>query len=161
MTSRRASFDVLGHAGGVAADVEVGAALEPGVELGGVLLHAVLDVDLVGLVAGEGGVEAGEEAVLVHGEELVFVEEVEGAALLAEEEPVVAGVRRWPGGASRKARKGAMPVPGPIMMTGAVVSSGRRKLLFACRKMGMVAPTGARSPRWPLARPWRSRPWAS
>src|ERR1700733_6287206 len=81
---------ILGHAGGVAADIEVGSALEPLVELFAVLLHAVLNVDLTGLVAGEGGVEAGENAILVHGLELVFVEEVHSFALLAEEEPVVA-----------------------------------------------------------------------
>src|SRR5271155_1328987 len=81
---------ILGHAGSVAADVEVGSALEPLVELFAVLLHAVLNVDLARLVAGEGGVEAGENAILVHGLELVFVEEVHGFALFAEEEPVVA-----------------------------------------------------------------------
>ena len=53
-------------------------------------LHPVLDVDLAGLVAGEGGVEAGEDAVLLHGQEVLFVEEVHGFALVAEEEPVVA-----------------------------------------------------------------------
>jgi len=81
---------VLGHAGGVSADVEVGSALEPLVELFAALLHAVLNVHLAGLVAGEGGVEAGEDAVLVHGLKLVFVEKVHRFALLAEEEPVVA-----------------------------------------------------------------------
>ena len=47
---------------------------------------------MLGLVAGEGGVEAGEDAVFVHAGELVFVEEVDGCALFAEEEPVVAGL---------------------------------------------------------------------
>ena len=83
-------FYVFGHAGGVAADVEVGSAFKPRVEFVAVFLHAVLDVDLFALVAGEGGVELGEEAVFFHGEELIFVEVVGEGALLAEEEPVVA-----------------------------------------------------------------------
>jgi hypothetical protein len=83
-------FYVLGHTGGVTADVEVGAVLEPLVELLAALLHTVLDVDFAGLVAGEGGVEAGEDAVFLHGQELLFVEKVHGFALFAEEEPVVA-----------------------------------------------------------------------
>ena len=49
-----------------------------------------LDVDLAGLVSGEGGVEAGEDAVFVHGLELIFVKKVHGFALFAEEEPVIA-----------------------------------------------------------------------
>ena len=81
---------ILGHTGGVAADVEVGSPLQPLVEIFAALLHAVLDVDLAGLVAGEGGVETGEDAVFVHGLELIFVKEVHGLALFAEEEPVVA-----------------------------------------------------------------------
>src|SRR5690606_13832737 len=46
--------DVLGHAGGVAADVEVGAGVDPLPYVLAVLAHAVLDVDLLRLVAGEG-----------------------------------------------------------------------------------------------------------
>src|SRR5665213_1896617 len=85
-------FDVLGHAGGVAADVEVGPLLQPCEELFGVLLHTVLDVDLFALVARERRVQAGEEAVALHPEELLLVEIVGDGALFAEEEPVVAFV---------------------------------------------------------------------
>src|SRR5919206_4527595 len=48
--------DVPGHAGGVPADVEAGALPEPVPQLGAVLAHPVLDVDLGALVTGEGGV---------------------------------------------------------------------------------------------------------
>ena len=81
---------VLGHARGVAADVEVGAGLEPGVEFGCVLQHAVLDVDLFRLVAGEGEVEAGEHAGGLERGEFLAVEEIGGGLLVAEEEPVAA-----------------------------------------------------------------------
>ncbi len=54
-------------------------------------MHAVLHVDFLGLVAGEGGVEPGEEALGLHLGELFFVEEVGGFFLVAEEEPVLAG----------------------------------------------------------------------
>ena len=83
-------FYILGHTGSVAADVEVCASFKPLVELFCALLHAILDVDLAGLVAGEGSVEAGEHPVFVHGLELIFVEVVHGFALFAEEEPVIA-----------------------------------------------------------------------
>jgi hypothetical protein len=83
-------FYILGHTGGVAADIEVGASLQPRVELFAVLLQAVLNVDFTGLVAGERGVQAGEYPVFVHSLELIFVEVVHGLALFAEEEPVIA-----------------------------------------------------------------------
>lgn len=83
--------DVLGHAGGVAADENLCAVVDPAPELGTVLDHAVLDVDLVRLVAGEGGVETGEVAVVAHPAELVAVEEVGAGAPFVEEEPVATG----------------------------------------------------------------------
>ena len=52
-----AAIDIARHAGGIAADIEMRAVLEPRPQFGGVLQHAVLDVDLVVLVAREGGVE--------------------------------------------------------------------------------------------------------
>jgi hypothetical protein len=44
-------------------DVEVGAAFESGPELSAVFAHAVLDIDLGALVAGERDVEAGQAAL--------------------------------------------------------------------------------------------------
>lgn len=49
--------DLARHVRGIAADVEVGFLLEELVDELGVLLEAVLDVDLFGAVAGEGGDE--------------------------------------------------------------------------------------------------------
>src|SRR3954469_21925974 len=48
--------DVGGERLGIAADVEMGALLEPGIEVPGLLDHAVLDVDLTRPVAREGDV---------------------------------------------------------------------------------------------------------
>src|SRR5207253_559962 len=50
----------------------------------------VLDVDLVAGLARPGEGQAGEQARLLHGGELVLVEEVGVLALMAEEEPVAA-----------------------------------------------------------------------
>lgn len=46
--------DLARHVGGVAADVDVGLLLEQLVDVLGSLLEAVLDVDLLGSLAGEG-----------------------------------------------------------------------------------------------------------
>src|ERR1043165_4094877 len=82
-------LDVLGHALGVATDVEVRALLQPLPELGGSLLHAVLDIDLLRLVAREGEVEAVQRAPALPVHDLVLVEEVGRALLVAEEQPVL------------------------------------------------------------------------
>src|SRR4051794_31765158 len=84
------AVDVAGHSPGVAADVEVGPLLEPTPELAGALAHPVLDVDLLGLVAREGGVEACKVAVLLELAQFGGVEEIGGLALIAEEKPVLA-----------------------------------------------------------------------
>lgn len=49
--------DLARHVGSVAADVEVGLLLEKLVDLLGPFLETVLDVDLLGALAGEGGDE--------------------------------------------------------------------------------------------------------
>ena len=51
------SVDLARHVGGVTADVEVGLLLEKLVDLLGPFLETVLDVDLLGTLAGEGGDE--------------------------------------------------------------------------------------------------------
>ena len=83
--------DILGHARGVAADVEVGTLLEPSEEFLGGLQHAVLDIDLLGLVAGERGVETVKDPLRDPGLQLLAVEEVGGGFLVTEEEPVLTG----------------------------------------------------------------------
>ena len=50
---------------------------------------------------------------------------------MAEEQPVAAS-RHWRRRSCRKARNGATPVPGPIMMTGVAGSAGRPKACAFC-----------------------------
>jgi len=66
------------------------AILEPRPQFGGVLQHAVLDVNLVLLVAREGGIEAGQEPVAVKGGQLVLEQEIGVAPRIAEEQPIAA-----------------------------------------------------------------------
>lgn len=98
--------------GGVAADIEVSACFEPSPDLGAVLQRAMLDVDLVGLVARKGGIEARQE--------------IGGGVLVAEEQPVVAGGSAL-AALRQEGSKRSDPVPGPTMITGAASSSGRPK----------------------------------
>ena len=65
--------------------------------------------------------------------ELVLVEEVGGLALVAEEQPVAARAPAWRARSRRKARNGAMPVPGPTMMTSFDRSAGSAKPCAFCR----------------------------
>ena len=89
-TSSRSAVDVGGHAAGVAADVDVGAFLEPGEDLGAALGDPVLDVDLAAVVPAERGVEAVEDAAALQVAEFLLVEVIVGGPLVAEEEPVPA-----------------------------------------------------------------------
>ena len=91
-------LDIGGHALGVAADVEVCAALQPRPQLGRLRPHAVLHVGLgrVG-IARPGERQAGQHLTLLQAEEFVFIEEVAVLALVAEEQPRIARrLRRHP-----------------------------------------------------------------
>jgi hypothetical protein len=66
----------------------MGAIGDPLPDLGSGVEHQVLHVDLVDLVAGEGGVDAGEQPVFAEGAQLLAIEVVTGRAAVAEEEPV-------------------------------------------------------------------------
>ena len=83
--------DVFGHAFGDAAVVDMRAVLQPGEKFGVDLEHAVLNVDFFLLIAGERGVEAGEETIALERFQFVAIEEVAGRLLVAEEKPVLAG----------------------------------------------------------------------
>ena len=124
--------DVLGHAGGVAAEVEHGTFLQPRPQVGAPLPETVLDVDLLGLVAGEGDVHPGERTFGRGLLPLQLVEEVVGEARSPKNSqllPVSPRSRRcW-----TKARNGATPVPGPIITIGVSPVSGRRKWRFGRR----------------------------
>src|SRR5262249_33906559 len=56
------ALDVLGHAFSIAADIDVRAVGEPGPEVAADLAHAVLDVELLGVVARPSEREAGQRA---------------------------------------------------------------------------------------------------
>ena len=72
--------------------MEMRALFEPRPERGGVLQHAVLDVNLVLLVAREGGIEAGQEPVAAIGGQLVREQEVGVAPRITEKR---ASCGRW------------------------------------------------------------------
>src|SRR5215469_10592445 len=63
-------LDVLGHALGVAADIDMRALGEPGPQIAANVAHAVLDIDFFGGVARPGEGEAGEHARRLHAGEL-------------------------------------------------------------------------------------------
>src|SRR5208282_342130 len=77
---------VFGHVVRVATDVEIGAVLQPRPKLLGLFEHAMLHVDLVGLVAGERQVEPVELALALITQQFVAIEEIRPPMLLAEEQ---------------------------------------------------------------------------
>ena len=82
--------DILGHVILVAADIEVGPSFEPHPDLGGVLLHQVLDVDLrlVGF-ARPRQIELRQVTGLQPVLQLFPIEELPLLGTVAEEQPVV------------------------------------------------------------------------
>src|SRR5471032_1925826 len=82
--------DVLGHAAGIATDIDTGTLLQPAPQLRAGFEHALLHVDLFGLVTGESGVQAAQVTAAQPGFQFLAVVEVAGGALLTEEQPVPA-----------------------------------------------------------------------
>ncbi|MNH12164.1 hypothetical protein D3C79_716990 [compost metagenome] len=80
--------DVLGHAPGVTTDIEVSALLQPAPQVSALLEHALLYIDFLRLVTGEGGVQAAQVAVALPGQQFVAVIKITGGLLLAEQQPV-------------------------------------------------------------------------
>src|SRR5680860_75523 len=76
------ALDVLGHALGVAAHIEMRAALEPCEEFRTLLAHSVLHVDFLVAVARPGERQAGESASALQALQLLPIEEVAGAVLM-------------------------------------------------------------------------------
>ena len=79
---------ILRHVARVAAHVEVGTPLQPRPKLLGCFQHAMLDVDPIGLVAGERQVEPVQLAfpVIIH--EFVAIKEIRRLMLFSEEQPI-------------------------------------------------------------------------
>ena len=79
--------DILRHPFGIAADEKFRAFLEPFPDLGGVFLHPVLHINLLGLIARQGGIDAREVSFFFERREIVAVEIIRVFALRAEKEP--------------------------------------------------------------------------
>src|SRR5262249_6854370 len=79
---------VLCHVLGVAADVEMRAVVEPIDEIVPRLPHAVLHVDLFGLIAREGEIDPAQRAIRERLLPFELIEEIVGEAAVAEEQPV-------------------------------------------------------------------------
>src|ERR1700753_4321984 len=69
----------------------MGAGFDPLVEIGGVFLHLMLDVNFLCLVAGEGGVDAGQDAGICPVLDFGLVQKIGGEMPVAEEKPVLTG----------------------------------------------------------------------
>src|SRR5262245_47659790 len=80
-------INVLGHAFCIATNIEMRAVLEPCPDFAGLFEHSVLNVAFVGLIAREGRVEARESSINQILVDLILVEEIMRAPLIAEEEP--------------------------------------------------------------------------
>src|SRR5665213_1187591 len=85
------ALDILGHALGIAADVDVGALCQPRPQLAADLAHAILHVELLVAVARPRQRQPRQQPRRLHRVELVGIEEVAAAALMAEEQPVLSG----------------------------------------------------------------------
>src|SRR5260370_39675415 len=87
---------VLRHVLGVAADVEIRAVVEPIDEIAPRVPHAMLHVDLLGRIAREGEIDAGERAVLERILPFELIEEIMGEAAVAQEQPAAPAFPRRP-----------------------------------------------------------------
>src|SRR5262245_9713736 len=83
------TFDVLGHALGVATDVNVRTFSDAGPQVASRLAHAILDVEFLATVARPSKIEARQNALRLHPLEFILVEEVVFGALVPEEQPVL------------------------------------------------------------------------
>src|SRR6266851_8923944 len=84
---------VLRHVLGVAADVEIRAVVEPIDEIAPLVPHAMLHVDLLGCIARERVLHAGQRAVGQRVLPFELIEKIMGEAAVAEEQPAAAACR--------------------------------------------------------------------
>src|SRR6185437_2104607 len=84
-------FYIHAHGFFCAADIDMRTGLEPAEQIGGLVFHFMLDIDLAGLVAGKGGIDAREYAGPDPVLDLRLIKEVGGEMAVAEEKPVPAG----------------------------------------------------------------------
>src|SRR5262249_44955016 len=88
------ALNVLCHSLGIAADIDICAFGEPGPHLAADLAHTILHVEFLLTVARPRQRQAREQARRLHRIELVRIEEIAIAALMPEEQPVLAGCTR-------------------------------------------------------------------
>ena len=102
----------------------------------------MLHIDSFALIAGEGDIQIGEEAVADHPREILTVVEILTRVTVPEEEPVAAAV---PEGAPmlKKPWNGEIPVPAPIITIGTEGSSGGWKCGDRCRNIDARAARSA------------------
>src|SRR4051812_24749410 len=81
---------ILCHSRGVAANVDTGTVFDPLPEDARALHHAILDVYLASLIAGERSVQTREVAIDEHCLKFFAIQEVRRRASLAEKKPVAA-----------------------------------------------------------------------
>ena len=79
--------DIGGEMLGIAADVDVGAFLDPGIDVAGVLAQSVLDIDLVCSIAREGDIHTRQDPLLEEILPFGLVEKIRMEIALAEEQP--------------------------------------------------------------------------
>src|SRR5262249_101238 len=103
-------MDVLRHALGVAANVEIRPGLEPGPKFLGAFHHAMLNVNLVRLIARKRQVQFGQLAVALMIKEFLPIKEVAGPMLFAEDKPISAGGSLQGALLEKRAKRGD---PGP------------------------------------------------
>ena len=123
------SIYVFRHTRSIATHIKKGAFFDPCPNLSRVLHHQILHIDLALLIARECRIELGKMASGPHVFKLLAIQEIRGSAALPEEEPVPSN-RTGHAPLMKKGAKGAIPVPGPIMITDVLGSCGKRNFLL-------------------------------
>src|ERR1700739_513745 len=86
----QAAFNILAHPFGIAADINIGALGEPGPYFAADLAHAILHIEFLVAVPRPSQRQSRQQARSLQGIEFVAVEKIATAALMAEEQPVLA-----------------------------------------------------------------------
>ena len=86
----QSSVNVFGHSLSVPANIEVSAILQPLPQLCPLLLHPMLNVNLVSLITGESGRKLVEVTCFLRIGELISVKKVGLGVLIAKEKPIAA-----------------------------------------------------------------------
>ena len=131
--------DVLGHAGGVSADVEDGTVLQPFPKFASALGHLVLDVDFLGLIARPGKIEFVNRAVFPTGLPFLAIEVIGGGGTVTEEQPVFS---LCPGGPSflHEGPEGSDPGPRTDHDDRSVGAFGQLEILVRMEVAGNALP---------------------